>query len=213
MKTREEILQFCLSFSETHRDQPFHDPNWDAVRLNCNRKIFALIFQKDGLIWVNVKIDPEWREFWRNAFASVVPAYHMNKEHWSSIILDGSVPDREIRKLVAGSYALVSGKKSKSLSEFAKNVYREVSRIPSGKVATYGQIARLAGRPGAARAVGTLMRNCPRDMECPCHRVISGSGRLAPEGTFGEEGGQQRRLEAEGVRVADHKVDLKRWQM
>lgn len=214
MLTREEIIQFCLKFSGTRRDRPFHDPNWDAVRTVKNGKIFALVFFKDGHIWVNVKMDPEWKDFWRDAFSSILPAYHMNKEHWSSIILDGTIPDSDICKIISGSYELVSGKqKGGKLSEFAKNVYWEVKKIPVGKVATYGQIARLAGRPGAARAVGTLMRNCPQEMGCPCHRVISGNGKLAPEGTFGEEGEQERRLAAEGISVKNHKVDLGKWQM
>ena len=88
----------------------------------------------------------------------------MNKEHWSSVILDGSVPNGELRKMAAGSYELVAGtKKSRKFSAFAANVYRAVRNIPAGRVATYGQIAALAGHPGAARAVGSLMRNCPRE--------------------------------------------------
>ena len=71
-----------------------------------NKKTFALIYDKDGYVWINVKCDPEWREFWRNAFESVVPAYHMNKTHWNSIILDGSVPDKDIQRMIGESYDL-----------------------------------------------------------------------------------------------------------
>jgi len=46
-------------------------------------------------------------EFWRNAYTSVVPAYHMNKKHWNSIILDGTVPGKEIKRMIAESYDLV----------------------------------------------------------------------------------------------------------
>lgn len=214
MQTREEILNFCLSFPSVCRDQPFHDPSWDAVRLEKSKKIFALIFSKDGRIWVNVKTDPKWRDLWRSSFSSVVPAYHMNKEYWNSIILDGTVPNADIRRMIAESYDLVSGAGGKAgPSDFAKAVYREVKKIPQGRVATYGQIARLAGRPGAARAVGSLMRNCPPEWNCPCHRVISGSGRLAPEGTFGKPGTQKYLLEAEGIQVTADRVDLHKWQM
>ena len=76
-----------------------------------NKKTFALIYDKDGYVWINVKCDPEWREFWRNAFESVVPAYHMNKTHWNSIILDGSVPDKDIQRMIGESYDLTKGKK------------------------------------------------------------------------------------------------------
>lgn len=76
-----------------------------------NKKTFALIYDKDGYVWINVKCDPEWREFWRNALESVVPAYHMNKTHWNSIIPDGSVPDKDIQRMIGESYDLTKGKK------------------------------------------------------------------------------------------------------
>ena len=76
-----------------------------------NKKTFALIYDKDRYVWINVKCDPEWREFWRNAFESVIPAYHMNKTHWNSIILNGSVPDKDIRHMIGESYDLTKGKK------------------------------------------------------------------------------------------------------
>ena len=57
------------------------------------------------------------------------------------------------------------------------------------------------------------MRNCPPEWNCPCHRVISGSGRLAPEGTFGKPGTQKYLLEAEGIQVTADRVDLHKWQM
>ena len=64
--------------------------------------------------------DPEWREFWRRAFASVVPAYHMNKTHWNSIILDGSVPDKDIKRMIGESYDLTKGKKKQPDQYFAE---------------------------------------------------------------------------------------------
>ena len=68
--------------------------------------MFALIYERNGQIWINVKCDPEWRDFWRETYPSVVAAYHMNKEHWNSIILDGTVPGKEIRRMIAESYDL-----------------------------------------------------------------------------------------------------------
>ena len=81
------------------------------MRHKGNKKTFALIYNKDGYVWRNVKCNPEWREFWRNTFASVVPAYHMNKTHWNSIILDGSVPDKDICRMIGESYDLTKGRK------------------------------------------------------------------------------------------------------
>ena len=111
MRTRQEAIQYCHSFQDVYEDYPFHDDNWCGMRHKKNKKTFALIYDKDGYVWINVKCDPEWREFWRNAFESVVPAYHMNKTHWNSIILNGSVPDKDIRCMIRESYDLTKGKK------------------------------------------------------------------------------------------------------
>ena len=76
------------------------------IRHKKNKKIFAFIYEKDEHVWINVKCEPEWRDFWRNAFASVIPAYHMNKKYWNSIILDGTVPPGDIRRMIGESYDL-----------------------------------------------------------------------------------------------------------
>lgn len=106
MKTREDTISFCLTMENVYRDEPFHDPNWTVIRHRNNRKVFAWIFEKDGPIWVNVKCDPEWRDLWRNTYDSVKPGWHLNKEHWNSIILDGTVPENEIKRMIRESYDL-----------------------------------------------------------------------------------------------------------
>ena len=111
MTEREEVLAYGLSFPDTYQEAPFHDPNWQLVRVKGSKKAFLWTYERDGCLNLNVKVDPEWREFWRNAYAAVVPGYHQNKEHWNSIILDGTIPDDEIRRMVAESYDLVVGKK------------------------------------------------------------------------------------------------------
>ncbi|MDD7739243.1 MAG: MmcQ/YjbR family DNA-binding protein [Fusicatenibacter sp.] len=111
MQTRQEAVQYCYSLKDVYEDYPFHDDNMCVMRHKENKKSFAFIYEKEGHIWINVKCDPEWREFWRNAFAAVVPAYHMNKAHWNSIILDGTVPDQDIKRMIAESYDLTKGKK------------------------------------------------------------------------------------------------------
>lgn len=72
-----------------------------------NKRSFAYIYERNQRIWVNIKCSPEWVTFWQNAFPSVVPAYHMNKKHWNSLILDGTIPDKEIKRMLAESYDLV----------------------------------------------------------------------------------------------------------
>lgn len=113
MTTRKEVTDYCLTFDEVFEDYPFHDPNWCVVRHKASKRVFAWIFDKDGNVWVNVKCDPQWRDFWRQTFSSVIPAYHLNKEHWNSIILDGSVPKEDIKRMISESYDLTGIKKSR----------------------------------------------------------------------------------------------------
>ena len=117
MTKRKEAITYCLTFQNVYEDYPFHDPNWCVIRHRGSNKVFAWIFDKDGYVWINVKCEPEWRDFWRQAFDAVIPAYHLNKEHWNSIILNGSVPVADIKRMIAESYDLtVPKKKGGSLS-------------------------------------------------------------------------------------------------
>jgi methylated-DNA-protein-cysteine methyltransferase-like protein len=84
-----------------------------------------------------------------------------------------------------------------SHSEFTRRIIVAVRRIPSGRVATYGDIADLAGCPNVARAVGTVMRNC-RTPGVPCHRVVAAGGRL---GGYSDPWVKTGLLRADGVRV------------
>lgn len=83
--------------------------------------------------------------------------------------------------------------------DFYDQVYDIVEQIPEGKVMTYGQIARILGRPGGARQVGRAMKAAPREGSLPCHRVLNKSGALAPVDVFGGPGIQRALLEREGV--------------
>ena len=98
-------------------------------------------------------------------------------------------------------------------SSFYEKIYAAVQQIPYGQVATYGQVAAMAGNGGAARAVGNALHRNPDPAVIPCHRVVNAQGRLAPHFAFGGDAEQQRRLEAEGVEVIDRRVDLKKYQM
>ena len=106
MICRKEAIDYCLTFKNVYEDYPFNDKNWSVVRHCENKKIFAWIFEKDGYIWINVKCKTDWIDFWRETFNSVIPAYHMNKKHWNSIILDGTGPKDEICRMIGESYDL-----------------------------------------------------------------------------------------------------------
>jgi O-6-methylguanine DNA methyltransferase len=96
-------------------------------------------------------------------------------------------------------------------SDFRRRVLAVVRRIPPGRVATYGDVAVAAGRPRAARAVGTIMRDCAAP-DVPCHRVIAAAGRLGGYG--GHEALKRELLRAEGVAVSGTRVrdfQARRW--
>ncbi len=111
MRERQEVIDFCLTLPDTYEDYPFDDPNWTVMRHRGNRKMFAAICHRLGNIWVNVKCDPTLSPMWRSTYAAVVPAYHMNKYYWNSIILDGTIPVEDIRAMLADSYELTKPKK------------------------------------------------------------------------------------------------------
>lgn len=204
MRTREEVLRFGLSFADTYQDAPFHDDNWQLVRVKGSRKAFLWTYERGGFINLNVKVAPELRELWRDAYDAVIPGWHQNKEHWNTVILDGSIPDEDVKAMIAHSYDLVTDSP-------AKRIYEAVKKIPKGKVATYGQVAELAGDKKMARAVGNALHKNPDPLHIPCYRVVNAKGELAGEFAFGGAGAQAKLLEADGIKVVDGKVDLKKY--
>lgn len=204
MTTREEALKYGLSFPDTYQEAPFHDPNWQLVRVKGSRKAFLWTYEKDGHIWLNVKADPEWRDYWRGAFPSVIPGWHQNKEHWNTVILDGTVPEDAVLRMIEESYGMVTDSPS-------KRIYEAVKRIPKGRVATYGQVAEMAGDKKMARAVGNALHKNPDPSEIPCHRVVNAKGELSGAFAFGGEREQEKRLMREGVVVTDGRVDLRKY--
>ena len=201
METREEALAYGLSFPDTYQQAPFHDPNWQLVRVKGSKKAFLWTYERNGYVNLNVKVDPEWRDFFRNAYESVIPGWHQNKEHWNTIILNGSVPDQDIRRMIAESYAIVTDSPT-------KRIYEAVKKIPKGCVATYGQVAQLAGDRKMARAVGNALHRNPDPEHIPCYRVVNAKGELAGAFAFGGEHVQQRLLEQDGIKVVDGRVNL-----
>ena len=89
------------------------------------------------------------------------------------------------------------------MKNFRARVLKAVRSIPRGRVATYGDIAELAGAPGAARAVGNVMRGCG-DPSVPCHRVIAAAGGLGGYGGYLER--KRQLLRAEGLDVTPTRI-------
>ena len=116
MRKREEIMAYGLTFPNTYQDEPFRDFNWQLVRVRESKKAFLWVYERNDQLCINVKVDPEWRDLWRKTYPSVLPGYHQNKEHWNTIILDGSVPKEEIQRMIAESYDLVNKHKNRKMN-------------------------------------------------------------------------------------------------
>ena len=93
-----------------------------------------------------------------------------------------------------------------------QQLYQTIAAIPYGKVASYGQLANLAGQTGAARWVGWCLRHLPHDSRLPWHRVITSSGKIAFPPTTEKFLRQCEKLEQEGIRLKNHKVLMKVYQ-
>jgi methylated-DNA-protein-cysteine methyltransferase-like protein len=98
-------------------------------------------------------------------------------------------------------------------NEIDQRIWQVVMLIPPGRVATYGDVARQAGLPGAARRVGRALRGLPEDTAIPWHRVINAQGRLVVAGGDAAITSQRTRLEREGVSFrSGSALDLKRYR-
>jgi len=89
---------------ESVEDFPFGP---DAYVYKIRNKMFALLVESDGVARMNLKCDPAEALFLRDMFDAVLPGYHMNKTHWNTVVLDGSIPRGEIERMIDRSYALV----------------------------------------------------------------------------------------------------------
>ena len=206
MKTREEAINYGLSFQDTYMEAPFHDPNWQLIRVTESKKVFLWIYERNGYINLNVKVRPEWRDFWRDAYEAVTAGYHQSKEHWNTVILDGTILYYVVKQMIAESYDLITDSPT-------KRIYEAVKKIPRGKVATYGRVAELAGNPRMSRAVGNALHKNPDPEHIPCYRVVNAKGELAEAFVFGGVNMQEKLLEADGIEVVNGRVDLEKYGM
>ena len=114
MTTRKELIDFCLSFPAAYEDYPFDSTPeggvWTVMRHQKNKKSFALIYERDGRLCLNLKCDPPEADLLRQAFCDVIPGYHMNKTHWNTVRTGGDLPDGELQRMIAASYDLIKPK-------------------------------------------------------------------------------------------------------
>ena len=101
MTTRKDAIAACM-LEDAYEDYPFDDANWTIMRHRRGDKIFAMIFERAGHIWLNLKETPEDCFILRELYPAVLPAYH--------VVLDGSMTDEEILPLIRKSYDLTAKK-------------------------------------------------------------------------------------------------------
>jgi predicted DNA-binding protein (MmcQ/YjbR family) len=102
--TLDEARAACAALAGAVETYPF-GPNTAVYKVGG--KMFALVPREAESAHVSLKCDPEWSEVLRNAYPAITPGYHLNKRHWNTIDLDGSVPDDEVAELIRHSYELV----------------------------------------------------------------------------------------------------------
>ncbi|WP_028551604.1 MmcQ/YjbR family DNA-binding protein [Paenibacillus sp. UNC451MF] len=100
----QSLTQYCLSKKGSKKEYPFGD---DVLVIKVSSKIFAFISERNNQPNISLKCDPFIAENLRQQHASVTPGYHLNKSHWNTIILDGSIPETELCSMIDHSYELV----------------------------------------------------------------------------------------------------------
>ncbi len=100
----DQARTYFLSRPEAVEDFPF---NIDIQVFKIKGKMFGFLRYKSDIGHINLKCDPEEARILRDIFKSVIPGYHMNKEHWNTLILNGSIPRKEIERMIDVSYGLV----------------------------------------------------------------------------------------------------------
>ena len=100
---RSQLAAYCLSRKGASVDQPF-GPDVDVYKVM--RKMFALI-PTDGSLSISLKCDPAFAVILRDTYPAVTPGYHLSKQHWNSVAIDGTIPDDEIEEWIDHSYGLI----------------------------------------------------------------------------------------------------------
>ena len=109
---KKEIIQYCLTLPNTFEDRPFQDDYETVVMKHTdNKKWYALFMEVKGNLYLNVKTKPDYSELLRNSYEYIIPAYHMNKQHWNTIIISEKVDASLLKELIEHSYELTKSKK------------------------------------------------------------------------------------------------------
>ncbi len=100
----ESLRNYCLGKRDVTEGFPFGET---VLVFKVRGKIFLLVSLDSSPLQFNAKCDPEKAEEWREQYSAVIPGYHMNKKHWNTVILDGSIPLKQVRAMIDDSYQLI----------------------------------------------------------------------------------------------------------
>jgi predicted DNA-binding protein (MmcQ/YjbR family) len=109
--TKRELIDYCLTYPSAYEDYPF-DKTAAVMRHKGNNKMFALIGERSGAVYINLKCEPMRADFLRSVFVSVTPGWHMNKVHWNTVTMGAGtscasdVPAGELYNMIQHSFDL-----------------------------------------------------------------------------------------------------------
>ncbi|WP_461671285.1 MmcQ/YjbR family DNA-binding protein [Mycobacterium tuberculosis] len=101
---KQELATYCRGLKGAMEDYPFGP---DPLVMKVGGKMFALIGSNSGVANLSLKCEPHMAELLRLQHAAVKPGYHLNKKHWNTVTIDGTVTDEELREMIDHSYELV----------------------------------------------------------------------------------------------------------
>lgn len=113
----EELRDYVLSLKDVAESFPFGE---DTLVFKTNNKIFLLVSLSASPLQFNVKCDPEYAIELREQYSCVLPGYHMNKKHWNTIIIDGTLSKEQLKNFIKNSYELIAPKLRKNKTD--KNI-------------------------------------------------------------------------------------------
>lgn len=107
--TKRELIDYCLTYPSAFEDYPF-DGESAVMKHSGNNKMFALIGERDGGVYINLKCEPMRADFLRSTFVNVTPGWHMNKVHWNTVTVGGDVPLADLYNMIQHSFDLTKPK-------------------------------------------------------------------------------------------------------
>ena len=114
----ESLKKYCSKKPGSKEDYPF---DHETLVFKVISKMYALVSETDNPLRINLKCDPEQAQVLRSMHDNIIPGYHMNKEHWNTVILDDSLPDELVYRMIDESYDLVVAGLKKSEKEKLQN--------------------------------------------------------------------------------------------